>query len=105
MGEVSRAATEPTVVADGEVDEELHDWLLQRLAGYLEVPVQEVPQDAVFTEVGLPSLKAVELVTDIEERYDLELSPVLLYDYPSVMELARMVTAEVRGRTSGTVAD
>lgn len=95
MGENRVVATESPTGSAEEIDESIHDWLLERLSAHLRISVQEVPPDAVFTDIGLSSVKAVELVVDIEERYGLELSPVLLYDYPSVTEVARMVTAKV----------
>lgn len=84
-----------------EDERAVQDWVLERLAAHLEVPVEQLPEDAVFTEVGLSSIRAVELVTEIEEQYDLELSPVLLYDHPSVPEVARRVTEARRGAAAG----
>ena len=64
-------------------------WLSSKLAGVLGVTPEEVDPACTFTDYGLDSMQAVRLSGDVESWLGRELSPLLLYDYPSIETLAR----------------
>ncbi|HVQ91262.1 MAG TPA: acyl carrier protein [Mycobacteriales bacterium] len=81
----------------GATPEAVRDWLIERVAFYLETPAGEVHPDARFVELGLDSVYALTLCGDIEERYDLSVEPTLAWDYPTVNALAGHLHGELNG--------
>lgn len=75
--------------------EAVRDWLLDRVAFYLETPAAEINPDTRFVELGLDSVYALTLCGDIEERYDLSVEPTLAWDYPTVHALAGYLHGEL----------
>ncbi len=75
--------------------EEITDWLTGRLAPLLGLPPDAVPLDLPFTRMGLSSMQAVELSDDLQRWTGRELPPTVVYDYPTIAEVAAFAT----GRT------
>src|SRR5579859_3849255 len=66
----------------------IQDWLVARLAAYLDLEPSSIDIHASFASYGLPSVDAVGLSGDLEDWLGRELSPTLAYDYPSIVLLA-----------------
>lgn len=67
---------------------EISEWLVGQIAGILSLPEDDIDPDATFDSFGLASRDAVSLSGDLEDYLDRRLSPTLLYQYPTVRELA-----------------
>ncbi|MBV6757501.1 acyl carrier protein [Rhodococcus sp. USK10] len=70
------------------------DWLARRVADHTERPVHDVDPHLPLAELGIESVSAVSLCGEIEDRWDLELDPTVVFDYPTIAELAVFVVAE-----------
>ena len=70
------------------------DWLARRVADHTERPVRDVDPHLPLAELGIESVSAVSLCGEIEDRWDLELDPTVVFDYPTIAELAVFVVAE-----------
>ncbi|OUS90153.1 acyl carrier protein [Rhodococcus sp. NCIMB 12038] len=70
------------------------DWLAGRVADHTERPVCDVDPHLPLAELGIESVSAVSLCGEIEDRWDLELDPTVVFDYPTIAELAVFVVAE-----------
>jgi acyl carrier protein len=66
----------------------VRDWLVDRVAFYLERPADQVDPATLFVELGLDSVYALTLCGDIEEQYAVAVDSTLPWDYPSVDALA-----------------
>lgn len=74
---------------------ELQQWLCERLAADLRLSPQEIELHRPFAEYGLDSRSGVALVADLEDWLgDGELSPTLLWQYPSVAALSHYLTGK-----------
>ena len=62
----------------------IRDWVAQELS----IPCDEIDGDRSLLEYSLSSVSATILVGDLEDRLGLELSPTLVWDYPTVNGLA-----------------
>jgi acyl carrier protein len=69
----------------------LQEWLCAHLAVQLEVPEGRVDPKAPMSAYGLDSLKAVAMLTDIEEHVGFEIDPSALWDYPTVEAFTRFL--------------
>ena len=74
--------------------EQISEFCIVSLANVLRVPKDVVDADARFNRLGLDSAMVVYLMMDLEEKLDLELSPDDFYDYPTVNDLSRYLSAK-----------
>ncbi len=68
--------------------QDIEAWLAQHIAHILGTRADEVSLDDTFDSFGLASRDAVSLSGDLEDWLGRRLSPVLLYQYPTIRELA-----------------
>jgi acyl carrier protein len=75
-------------------DDGIRDWLCQRIGAALRLPPSQIDPDITFDRYGLDSVQAVEVTMELGEGLSLpDLSPTLLYDYPTINQLAAHVAA------------
>jgi acyl carrier protein len=63
-------------------------WLARRVAEELAVPVDEVDVTAPFASFGISSIVGVTMSGEIADAFDVNVSPMLLWDYPTIERLA-----------------
>lgn len=74
--------------------EEIRSWLIAKLVESTEVSADEINIHESFAHYGLGSVDAVGLSGDLEDWLERSLSPTVLYDYPTIDELARHLAGE-----------
>ncbi|SFO88816.1 phthiocerol/phenolphthiocerol synthesis type-I polyketide synthase D [Amycolatopsis arida] len=74
--------------------EELRRWLVEQVAAACELTEAEIDEHRPLVEYGLSSRKAVELSGELEDLLDRALPTTLLWDHPSIAELAAGLTGE-----------
>ncbi|MER7453234.1 phosphopantetheine-binding protein [Nocardia beijingensis] len=72
----------------------IQNWLVRRVADYTERAPHEVDPLVPLAELGLDSVSAVGLCGEIEERWSLEADPTLVFEYPTIAEIAAYIAAE-----------
>ena len=88
------ALSAPGVVAgapapEGRSSEAICHWLVVRIAALLETPADDIDPDAPLMNFALSSVEAVSLSGELEEFLDVPLSPLVIYQHPTVASLAR----------------
>ncbi|HLP60676.1 MAG TPA: beta-ketoacyl synthase N-terminal-like domain-containing protein, partial [Candidatus Deferrimicrobium sp.] len=68
---------------------EIQNWLITQIAGYLALEPSSIDINAPFTSYGLASRDAVILSGDLENWLNCRLSPTLLYEYPNIESLSQ----------------
>jgi acyl carrier protein len=76
----------------------------QFLAKTLHVAAGKIDTAADFDRLGLDSVMAVALILDLEEWSGLDLEPSLLFEYPTIDELAGYVVQTVGEQPKANVA-
>ena len=75
----------------GRSDRELLRWLhslaKERIAKVLDVSPRQVSLDQSFSQLGIDSLKGVEMIGRLSEDLGLDLSPTLLFEFPTLAKL------------------
>lgn len=84
---------------------QIEHWVTRQVAAYLDTAPEDIDPDVPIAQYGLDSVFALGLCGDIEETFDIEVSPTLAWDYPTIELIARFVAAHVspqgsRERTS-----
>ena len=72
---------------------EIRDFCLDYLRKSLEIPAEEAVPEANFARLGLDSGNSVHFLVGLEEWLGRELDPEVLYEHPTVAELARHLAA------------
>jgi acyl carrier protein len=77
---------------------EIKQWLLERIAYYLERPADDIDPTVPLAEAGIDSVSATSLCGDVEERYEINADPTMVFDYPTVADIAAFIHSETSGR-------
>jgi acyl transferase domain-containing protein/acyl carrier protein len=72
----------------------VQSWLVAKLAEYLDIDPSTIDIHEPFASYGLESAEAISLSGELEEWLGRDLSPSLLYDYPSISILARYLAGD-----------
>jgi len=86
------------------VPDTLLSWLVERAAGHLGIPSTHLDPAVPLAEYGLDSVGAVGLCGDVEEHLGIETDPTLVFDYPTLHEIARFLTSQLQPVTPGARA-
>ena len=78
-------------------ESEIRDWCVKYLARTLDLPEQTIDPDAKFAQLGLDSANSVYLTVELEEWLGTELTTELIFEYPSIAELARYLARHAAG--------
>ena len=69
----------------------ISDWCVRYLAQTLDLSDQEIKPEVTFARLGLDSANSVYLIVELEEWLGLELTPELLFEHPTISDLARFL--------------
>lgn len=89
-----RASEHPPDVA------EIQEWLVTRLSKRLGLPPDEMDIRQPLAQYGLDSRTALSLSGELEDWLGRELSPTLVWDYPTIEELALHLARPLDGGQS-----
>jgi acyl carrier protein len=73
---------------------EIENWIVQRLAFRLGTPSADIDPTLPFASFGMDSQNALGLSGDLEDWLGVELSPTLVWDYPTVRQLSCHLATE-----------
>lgn len=73
----------------------LRAWLVQWLAKQLKVEPSQIDTAKRFDEYGLDSRVAVQVSGELEKIVERRLSPALLFEHPSIDELAKALAKDM----------
>ena len=77
--------------AEDHSEAAIRDWCVEYLARTL--PDQTIDTEMTFARMGLNSANSVFLIVELEDWLGLELTPDLVFEYPTICELARHLAA------------
>jgi acyl carrier protein len=69
-------------------------WLIEWMAAEMNLDPRQIAAEHSFLSHGMDSMHAMMLVGDLEGRLGVRLSPTLVWDYPTIGELARIVVGQ-----------
>jgi acyl carrier protein len=67
---------------------EISDWIVGRIQFYGRVPADSFTVDSPLEDLGLDSIYAMALLSDIEDTYNVPLEPVIFQEVGSIRQLA-----------------
>jgi acyl carrier protein len=72
----------------------LRDDLAGIVAEILKLDARNVASNRMLLDMGFDSVGLTTFANAINEKYQLDITPVLFFDYPSLGEIARYLTTE-----------
>ena len=72
---------------------EIRDWCLAYLSRTIDNPSIAIGPDIPFPQMGLDSATSAYFIVELEEWVGVELEPELVFDHPTIGELARHIAA------------
>lgn len=66
----------------------IREWCIDYLSRTLDLPGERIDSHAEFARLGLDSASSIHFVVELEEWLGLELTPELIFEYPTVATLA-----------------
>lgn len=78
-------------------DATIETWLVHHLSEQLGIAEDTIDLHKPLTEYGLDSMVGVSLAGDLEEWLGLQLSPTLLWDYPTIALLTHHLAETTHG--------
>ena len=76
---------------------EIRDWCLDYIKRTQNDPTAAVGTDVSFAAMGLDSATSAYFVVELEEWLGFELDPEIVFDHPTIADLARYVAARQAG--------
>lgn len=86
----------------GVTDDYVRGWLIDLLASYMEVPVEEVDPEANFLEIGLDSLYRWEIGEEISRHFNVKLEKSAVLNKTTIDALAGYVHSLVTDGSKGS---
>ena len=71
----------------------IRDWCVEYLARTLDLSDQTIDPKMTFARLGLDSANSVFLIVELEDWLGLELTPDLLFEHPTICQLAGYLAA------------
>ncbi len=78
-----------TPVTQPPTEETIRTWLVTNIANVVNMDPGKIDIHQTFDNYGLDSLQAVSLSGDLETWLSMEISPTVVWDYPTVELLAQ----------------
>jgi acyl carrier protein len=73
---------------------QIESWFIQQMAEQLDLDPAEVDPTATFDSYALDSAKAMLVASRAEKMLGFQLSPTLLFHYPTIQSLAQRLAEE-----------
>ncbi|MFE5093328.1 acyl carrier protein [Streptomyces sp. NPDC056638] len=93
---MSESATQNSAAQLSE--EELLQWLKERIAEHVEMSADGIGADVPFASYGLDSVYAFAVIAEIEDRLGLTLEPTVMWDHPTLGSLVTVIAEALRSK-------
>ncbi len=91
-------ATDPAVPVAGQNDDSLVAWLQNELTQIvvqlLKVEAADVAADKILLDLGFDSIGLATFANAVNDKFQLDITPILFFDYPSLGEISKHLAAE-----------
>ena len=74
--------------------EDIEEWLVKKVAEIMEVDADDIDIEEPFANYGVSSADALGLSGELEEWLHTRISPTLVFDYPTIQEMAKYLSEE-----------
>jgi polyketide synthase PksN len=91
----NQTATGPIAASgDGDILARLRNDLSQIVMEFLKLDAGDVSTDKILLDLGFDSIGLMTFANSINEKYQMDITPVLFFDYPTIDEIAKHLIVE-----------
>ncbi len=80
---------------------EIRDWCIDYVRRTVDDPSIAIGPDVTFAQMGLDSATSAYFVVELEEWLGSELDPEVVFDHPTIADLARFIVTRPGGGNAG----
>ena len=62
----------------------INEWLVEVIAGRLNIPARDIPTDEPVTRLGIDSTEAVVISGELQEWLGRRIPPTVVWDHPTI---------------------
>ena len=92
----SAAATAPAAGEDGDLAILVQGALSQIVMDFLKIDADDVDLDTILLDLGFDSIGLTSFSNMVNDKYGLDITPVLFFEYPSIREIAKHLALDHR---------
>lgn len=92
----SAAATAPAAGEDGDLAIAVQGALSQIVMDFLKIDADDVDLDTILLDLGFDSIGLTSFSNMVNDKYGLDITPVLFFEYPSIREIAKHLAQDHR---------
>jgi acyl carrier protein len=70
-------------------------WVTERVAFYLNCGARDVDPSVPLAETGIDSASAIGLCGDVEDHWQIDADPTLVFDYPTISDIAAFIAGRL----------
>ncbi len=74
---------------------DIQDWLAEQVAGQLGIEADDIDTRSPFHSYGLDSVQAMAIATQGKQRFGLEISPLVIWNCPTIDSLSAHIVEEL----------
>lgn len=86
---------------DKELFNKVQDALSELVMELLKIEPEDIDLDKILLDLGFDSIGLTTYANRINEKYKLDVTPVLFFEYPSIKEIAGFLSREHKAEVSG----
>ncbi len=102
LGEEQSAAGQAPAVADArDLKDQVQEKLKRHVSDLLKVSMKDIEADSELTEYGFDSIIFTEFTNLLNRSYQLELSPTIFFEFPTLRKLSGHLISEWKEAFSG----
>ncbi len=75
---------------------EIAQYMRTIIAREVGLAASDIDLEGDFFTLGLDSINAIYLLELLEEKYELKLSPLYFWDYPTISSLSNQIYSEIQ---------
>lgn len=72
---------------------EIVEILKKEIADVMETTADMIDDDENFMRLGIDSVEAIQLMNKVKSTFDIEVSPVAIFEYKTINEFAEYIAA------------
>jgi acyl carrier protein len=88
-------------IKEAPTEEAICQWMIGAVARLARVDPSAVGPTTAFEDLGLSSLLAVTLATELSDAFGIEVDPLITWDYPTIREVAHAISDGRVGSSEG----
>ncbi|MET1256790.1 SDR family NAD(P)-dependent oxidoreductase [Aliikangiella maris] len=79
---------------ESELAKRVYDELSMIVMDFLKIEVADISPDKILLDLGFDSIGLTTFANLINDKYELDITPVLFFEYPSLIEVAQNLASE-----------